>query len=382
MDEFKLLIIGDANHQYITNFSKWLRTVIPNLSVTIISFHSIKNKINAGNHFDNYFEVPANSKILLKIKVFRTLYLAWKLYELIKKNNLRADTILVHYVLPQLVYIARFLKKRSFNYSLAIWGSDFYRATPKSYFKTNLKFADHIIIGSPQMFEDFKYNYPFHKSKFHLCYFGNEPVEILKKFKELNITKHESCDIFNLTNDKINITVGHNGSNAHRHTFILNELRLLRSDILKKIRVLLPMTYGLDNNYLNEVKLALESCSFEYKIFTEFMNETEVAHLRNITDIMVNLQITDGFSGSMREVLYCGGIVINGSWLPYNFLKEIGINFDEIDSCNEVSGKLTNIIDNFQELRKECESNAYLIYGISSWSQTIHSWKEVIEKQR
>ncbi len=382
MQKFKLLIVGDANHQYIINFCKWLRTVKPNLSITIISFHPIKNKSKANEHFDNFFEVPPNSKIISKIKGFRTFYLAWKLYRVISKNNLQANTILIHYVIPQLVYVAYFLKKRTSNYTLALWGSDYYRATPKSYFKINLKYADNIIIGSPQMIDDFKSKYPMQMAKVHLCYFGNEPIENLKSFKETNVTNQNSRSYFNLSDDKINITIGHNGSKAHQHILILNELRQLRTDITQKIRVILPMTYGLGKNYLNEVKLIVESCSFECRIFTDFMDENEVAHLRNLTDVMLNLQTTDAFSGSMREVLYCGGLVINGSWLPYNFLKEMGIYFEEVNSVNEISNKLTSVINNFTELSDKCKTNAFIIYSISSWSQTIHKWKEVIELQR
>jgi len=382
MRRFKLIIIGDANHQYIINFSKWLRIVFQDLSIKIISFHPIKNKTIAKTYFNDCFEVPVNSKVMSKLVIFRTLYLGWKLLHVVKKNKLTANTILVHYVQPQLAFIGHSLKKRTSNYILALWGSDYYRAKTKHFLKNNLKHADNIIIGSPQMIQDFKKEYENQISKVHLCYYGNEPIENLEEFKKLSVTKQQSCDFFNLTNSKINISIGHNGSKSHQHIQILKELMQLKHCVKEKIRIILPMTYGLDEEYLNEIKIICEKCSFEYKILTSYLNDLGVAHLRNITDIMVNLQTTDAFSGSMREVLYCGGVVINGSWLPYQFLKEMDVYFEEVGSIHEISGKISEIILDYYSYRNRCEGNPEKIYNISSWSQTILKWKEVIKQQR
>lgn len=382
MKKFKLLIIGNANHQYILNFSKWLRTVIPNISIIIVSFHPIKDETLAETHFDNYFEVPINSKIISKIKGFNSFYLGWKLARIISKNKLRPNTILVHFSAPPLAYVAFWLKRKTSNYIVALWGSDFYRVSRRFYLANNLRYADNIIIGSPQMIEDFKIKFPSLIKKVDLCYYGNEPIEILKNFKELNITKQQSCKHFNLLKDKINITVGHTGSRAHQHISVLNELGNLTPHIKRKIRVILPMTYGLDKEYFNEIKSICEKSSFEYVIFTDFMTEKEVAHLRNLTDIMINLQTTDALSGSMREVLYSKGIVINGSWLPYSFLKELGIYFEEVNFVQKISEKIEEVVLNFSVYKEKCKENAAKIYEISSWSRVIYQWKEVIEPQR
>lgn len=382
MKKFNLLIIGNANHQYIISFSHWLRTVMPGLSITIVSFHPIINKAKASEHFDRYFEVPPNSGVINKINGFRKFYLSWKLVRLFKNNDLRADTILIHHVDPYFIYISGFLRKRSLNYTLALWGSDFYRAKPKFYLKTNLSFADNIVIGTPQMIDDFKLVFPSQMHKVSLCYYGNQPIENLKSFKEANITKQQSCSYFNMSADKINITIGHNGTKTHQHLLILNQLNLLAAHIKERIRIILPMTYGLNSEYLNEVTALCENCAFDFRIFTDFMTEEEVAHLRNSTDVMVNLQTTDAFSGSMREVLYCGGIVINGSWLPYQFLKDLNVYFEEVSSVAEISAQISDIVLNFSSYKNRFENNPSKIYQISSWSHSIQQWKEVIEKQR
>jgi len=97
---------------------------------------------------------------------------------------------------------------------------------------------------------------------------------------------------------------------------------------------------------------------------------------------MINVQITDAFNGSMKEVLYCGGIVINGSWLPYQFLKDTDIYFEEVDSVEQISDKLEKIIMNYSYYQEQCKNNAVKIYEFSNWSKLIHQWKEVIKQQR
>ena len=382
MEKFKLLIIGDANHQYIHNFSKWIRTVIPNISITIVSFHSIKNTSTAELYFENYFEVPPNSKIISKIVGFRAIYLAYKLYRLMKNNNLTADTILVHYVQSPLALIGYFLKKRTANYVMAIWGSDFYRVSSKKLLGINIKYADNIIIGSPEMIMDFERAFENEMNKVHLCYFGSEPIENIKKLKDSNMNKIESCMYFGFNADKINITLGHNGSKAHQHVLILNELNKLGPNVVDKIRVILPMTYGLDRNYLNEIINVCRDCPFEYKIFTDYMNDNEVAHLRNLTDIMINMQKTDALSGSMREVIFNGGVVVNGSWLPYQFLKDLGVYYEEAESIQQISNKISEIVLNYSFHKDKCKENSSKIFKISSWSETIYKWKEVILLKR
>jgi hypothetical protein len=380
MDKFKLLIIGNANHQYNIAFTNSIRLVIPDIRVSIISTHPIVRD-DLKKIYDQLYVRREIHNITSKIKGVNAFLNGKNIYQTIIKNNLWANTILIQYANSDIALWGKLIKKRSKNYVVAFWGSDFYR-THKYYVRLNLKHADNVIIGSPQMLDDLRIEYFKYSRKFHLCYFGNSPIEHLKYLIETGISPQLSCDYFKWSKNKLNITIGHNGSKSHQHIAVLKEFSKLDQDITKNVRLILPITYGLTNDYLKEITEICEKSSFEYKVFTQFMPEIDIAHLRNLTDIMINMQTTDAFSGSMREVLYCGGVVINGSWLPYQFLKSKGIYFEEVDTITQLSFKISDIIVKYPEYRKRCVKNPSKIYSLSSWSHTIHNWKKVIEKQR
>lgn len=380
MKEFHLLIIGDANHQYNIAFAKWLRIVKPEVRISIIPTNKSFRE-DLSKYYDEVLSREESVGILSKIKILNTILRGKKILNTLIKNNKQFNTILLQYANPELALWGRCIRKRSNNYAIAVWGSDYYR-NHSLYFNLNIRSADNMIVGNPVMFDELTNKYQKQKQKVHLCYFGNSPIENLKSLKENGISRTKSCKYFDLNETKINITVGHNGSDSHQHVPILNELLNLNLNVTSKIRVILPMTYGIREGYLEKIQFVLKDAQFEYRIMTDFMSDNDIAHLRNLTDIMINLQTTDGFSGSMREVLYCGGVVINGSWLPYQFLKAEGLYFEEVDNFNELQQKINDIVLHYPDYRNNCYNNPSKIYKLSSWSQTIQNWKEVIELQQ
>ena len=172
--------------------------------------------------------------------------------------------------------------------------------------------------------------------------------------------------------------MGHNGSLFNQHLPALKSLANLSQKIANRIRVILPLTYGLNSEYHEHIINACSNLKFETRLLTGFLNDEEVAHLRFITDVFINVQKTDAFCGAMREVLYAGGIVINGSWLPYNFLKEKNIYFRSIDTVEEVERTLISVLENYDEIKSRCENNFEAIFEMSSWRFVIHNWGRVI----
>ena len=182
MEKFKLLIIGNANHQYITIFVKWLRKVFPNISISIISTNINIDLIALKNFYEEVYIIPDNNKFMSNIKGIRTIVKGWEIYKLLLIKKLNPNTILVHYATPYLAFFGSLLRRKTKNYIISLWGSDFYRATPKFYLDLNLKNADKIIISSPQMIKDFNSRYSKYIDKVNLCYFGNEVIKYIGHF--------------------------------------------------------------------------------------------------------------------------------------------------------------------------------------------------------
>ena len=58
-------------------------------------------------------------------------------------------------------------------------------------------------------------------------------------------------------------------------------------------------------------------------IITKRLNDQELTNLRLNCEVFINLQDTDQLSGAMLETLCADKIVITGSWLNYDVLKNI-----------------------------------------------------------
>ena len=369
----KLLIIGNASHQYNLAFTKWLKKN-HQAEVTAID---ISFKAYNGDDYDNFFSINGN-KTLLNTKIIGSIYRAYLVKDIFTKNNIENQTILLQAATPWLSFIFSFLKKKTSNLSIALWGSDFYRYKRRKVLKKMFTIADNILICHPQMIEDFSKEFnQFHK-KTNLCYFGIEPIESIKKILNEKADKQESLKRLGFNDSLLNIVIGHNGSIHNKHLEVLESLANFPK--LKDVRIILPMTYGANPEYLKAVDHKCSSMSLNYKILTVFMSDEDVAHLRIITDVMINVQTTDAFSGSMREVLYSGGVVINGSWLPYQFIKNQGVYYEEVDKVKEIGAKVDLIIQNFNSFSKKAENNSEKIYELSSWSKTIKAWAQVLNK--
>lgn len=379
MDDLRLLLIGPAGHHHLLGFAKSLKRTFPDIKLSIIS---TTNGYTPSSVYDEHFFLLDTSSCLARVRGVRYFYKFYRFYKLLHINRKKIDTILIHFVLEWYQYYIKKLRNSCGNLSICLWGSDYFRAKNQGAVEKVLSGADNIIIGSNQIFFDFKRDYPTWVEKLELCYFGIPPIENLKGLNEKNITREDSCKQFDFTTEKINVTLGHNGIPSHQHVGIINELKKLDSGTLSKFRLILPMSYGLNESYLEEIKNSVKELEAEVCFLLDFMSDEKIAHLRNLTDVMINLQITDAFSGTMREVLFCGGVVINGSWLPYDFLREQGVYYETVDGLSQISSKLKDIVENMDEYRGNCSNNTEVIFKMSSWTKLIYNWKHIIEKKR
>lgn len=174
------------------------------------------------------------------------------------------------------------------------------------------------------------------------------------------------------------ITCGYNAKSTQQHLLFIEEIKKIQTD---KSRVLLvfPLTYGREENYLNQLRDAVRTSGFEYVLIEDFLSAERVAILRKATDIFVHIQQTDAFSGSMQESLLSGNIVINGAWLPYKELKDRGVKFLEISKVSEIPSLIDNIIRNPDEYReKYVTSNTQEKFQTALWKNNISTWYKIL----
>ena len=147
-----------------------------------------------------------------------------------------------------------------------------------------------------------------------------------------------------------------------------------QKELMDEIQLILPITYGGTPKYKNQLLEKLKQLPFEYIFYDTFLTDEKVAQIRKASDIMIQLQLTDQFSGSMQEHLYSRNVVITGSWLPYETMKENGAWFIEIDKLEELYKVIPEIIKDFEKYELKTKNNPQVISELSSWDKNIYSW--------
>lgn len=376
----KILLVGDGNHQFNTNYVHWLNKT-GNYNIDILSILPVKkdnrkfyNKIYTKN--DDSFCY----RIISKIKGVRRFY-RFHLYKKLLNTLPEYDYIHFHFISVESFFlINQFKKNKKNNIILTIWGSDMYRikSSHKKSFISACKKANVITFTNQKSIDFFKSEYNWRKNNLELCRFGLAPLENLKK---LSLSTSQSKNKLNWNANKLAVTIGYNLSPGQQHIKILQQFKDQKVLELKdKIQLILPITYGNSPKYKSQLLAELNQLPFEYKIYDSFLSNDDVALIRKASDIMIQLQKTDQFSGSMQEYLFTRNIVITGSWLPYESMKQNGAWFLEIDEINDLKKVFLETIYKFKESRQETINNPDVILKLSLWQNNIRSWINLYSK--
>lgn len=270
------------------------------------------------------------------------------------------------------------LKNKSKKIIVTIWGSDYYRVDNNM--RNKLKFildkVDAITFINSQTRDELVKYYHDYADKCYVQNFGMQSLEEIKRAKkEEEVT--ESKNKLNIPLDSFTICCGYNGKIQQQHEIILQSIDQIKEKLPKNTIILLPMTYGYSTDYLNKITDVITKYQLKYRLFTAKLSLEDIARLRLVTDIMINMQTTDQLSASVQEHLFAENIVISGSWLPYKVFEEKGIFFIKADNHNDLQKKIVYAVDNFSELKEKSKENSSIIYEFACWKNNIQHWIEL-----
>ena len=314
--------------------------------------------------------------------LINNVYIYTNMNELIDKlNNIKTyDIIHIHYLDPIYSNVSENIKDRCNKLIVSIWGSDYYRTSyeNRTTQRRVLDNSDIITMANENTIKEFDEYYKFqYSSKLKVCRFGLTPLEYINLYCNEDVSKIKRE--LGIPIDSIVVTCGYNASPAQNHQEILNSIIRVKGILPNNLFLILPMTYG-DDNYRKNVKNEIGKTGFKYKIFDRFLSNEDVAKLRIVSDIMLQVQTTDQLSGSMQEYLYCNNIIITGEWLPYRILKEKGCFFLEVPKVDNIGDKLLFAINNFETILNKCKNNNHIIAEFSLWNNVIQNWNKIYEK--
>jgi len=290
------------------------------------------------------------------------------------------DICQIHVVNPQYWYLRGVLQKKCRNVVSSIWGSDFYRVSRFSRRRQEMLFriSSAITFTNSNTLEEFdRYFHERYSDKLRVCRFGLAP---LSELKNLRLTKSECRRSLAIPNDSFLVTIGYNANPGQQHIGVLESINNYIGKLPANLYLLLPLTYGGPQNYKSSLKSWLDDSGLRYKLFSEFMPDRQIALIRKASDVFINVQVSDQFSGSMQEHLFAENVVITGDWLPYKTLDEKRVFMRKVSSVDDVGRELVHVVNNLDLLRKGCRENPGIIWELSSWEKNIQVWVDVYEK--
>lgn len=369
----RVLIIGSIKSVYINDLYN-------NISSSICQV-DILDIINAvfkpgGGTVVNLFN--SNSS-LLKVNLLKKIIK----YRSIKKfiNSLGTyDCVSIHYIDP--VYgllFSKSIKKLGYRIIASVWGTDFHGVSfiIKHFQKKIYNISDYITFNNESVLQEFSQYYSKkYDEKLKILRFGLSSLEEIKKVK---LTKSQICNYFGIPADSFIVTCGYNGSPNQNHKSIINALNQLKAKMPENTVIVIPMTYNSRVEYVDMIEKLLKDTGYNFIILKKFLTYPEMAYIRCMTDIFIHVQTHDSFSASMQEHLFAGNIVVNGSWLPYQSIKEKGVFFIEVNDLEELKTILGGVVERIDQIKMACSKNAAIIWNLSSWDSNLKDWQAFLD---
>lgn len=374
MGEKRILLVGDANHQFVIAYATWVRKKT-NYLIDCLSYSKLKNPQN--RVFNELFQISYDKlpyRISKYIPLFRSIFRLYSYRRIIAQME-NYDAVHFHFLTNDTFFLASEIKRKmDTKVILSIWGSDLYKLkeSKRRQFFSACKLASYITFTNEKSIEYFSKTFEWQKDNLRCCRLGLSPLEFLRS---MYMPSKECKRNLNIDTEKIAITVGYNGSPNQQHIKILQQFledKLL--NLKDKISLIVPLTYGGSEKYKKLIIEMLNKLPYESVYFDSFLSDEKVAQLRIASDIMIQLQESDQFSGSMQEHMYAENVVITGSWLPYDILKERGVWFLEVSELSQLTKILPDVILNLPEYKVQASNNKDKIARLSLWENNIEDW--------
>lgn len=259
------------------------------------------------------------------------------------------------------------------------WGSDILRTTKEeaSNMRGILKRSEWINIGTIDMHETLreKVGSEF-DSKCVYIGFGSPAMSEIEKCK---LTRGECKEYFGLNPNKRSIAVGYNWRKEQQHIEAINSLAELSSKYKEQIEIVVHTGPNIDAEYLKDIVSALESSEISYVINRQMLSLEKIAILRLATDIMLHAQTTDGLSGTIRECVYAGAILVNPTWLKYDKFDRDGVDYIQYSQFSDLSSIIENILD--KKIIVDTEKNKKILFDEFSWNAVEGKWAQIFNER-
>lgn len=263
------------------------------------------------------------------------------------------------------------LKQIASKLVLTPWGSDILRASSSELekIKNDALHCDIITITENDRFNvQIKQSIGNNNVQYLHLDLGSEVIDNLSS--RLNISREDSKKYLGLSGKYI-IEIGYNGHSAQNHLDVIESIQSIRELLPKNLCIVLPMTYGLTENYKEEIITRLKLYNLDYKLYTEYLSIDEIFYLRRSPDIFIHAQKSDANSASLAEYMICGTTIVNATWLSYANREVYGKPYYEFSDFSELSNAILLACENGTLIKSELISDMKKLgwgYWSSQWA--------------
>lgn len=373
--KLEILLVGNCDHQLLTNQVRNLKRDKP-INFSAFSTKKISEQ-NIGLFQNVTYAGPLNNKV--SGGVFWKLRYALTIIYRFLSISFNYDVVHINSLKTKYFFIWPIIRLRKKKVIISIWGSEFLRAGK---FKRRLlgilwRKTDFIHCTNKQLKESVMEYFGIANNKIIPIPFILENLEVIEKIdrKKIKIKKE-----LGWKQDSLQILVGYNYNEGQQHEKIIDQLSLLPKELAQKMQFIFPLTYGNSEEYRDNI-ISKASDTLDNTLFiTSFMSNEKNSMVRIASDIFINVQITDQYSASMVESLYTGNIVITGSWLPYEPLKENHVYFIEIKKLEELHKSIMEVFYNYEKIKANTVKNKDRIKGMFDKHYLMSEWYELYAK--
>ena len=371
----RILVLGNSASRWQKEF---IRNVLLPLEHEVYVFASRGENPFKPFYHDNAVKVITPkpvSKMVMRIPKLRA--------EALLKNQITAlrqygpyDIIINMFVSESGLRCAKALRDKNTKVIAYFCGSDILRA--KGYklmlLKKELRIADKIFFASEQVYQEYRKKVDRMGDRVgQVIHLG---ISVFAEIDRIRGPIATEKQILGIPDNLTSICIGYNANQAQQHLSALHQLQLLPAEQKEKLILLLPLTYGRRQEYIDELKQELTRSGFKYRLFESFMNDKEMAQLHCATDIFINAQLTDGLSASVLETLYAESTLLNASWLDYPEFQKWGIQYAAFSGFEELPELVLSVLEG--KVTCDTKSNMEILNCQMTWEATRNQWSEQI----
>jgi hypothetical protein len=331
-------------------------------------YNPVTKKITS---MDSFFWAP----FVLKFRYFRSIFKPAINRRTIQNEFNKNTVIHLQYIHPSYLKYIDDIKNTGSKLLATFWGSDYLKADDnlKKMYANLLESAVYLPC-SRVICNQISIDFPHLSSKVRRVFFGGE---ILKIMNALTLDQKIAFkNKYKIPLDKTLVMLGYNADDAQEHDVLIDIANRIDSP-KQNIHLLIPLTYGGTQAYKNSLRQLLTASDFTFTIFETKLPFEEVAILRTLSHIVLNIQKTDAFAGAISESIDGGSVLIVGDWLPYSIYEDEWGLFLLRVKREKVLSTLNEVLNNLEYWTNKAATNKGQLDKRLSWGATYPAWREL-----